>query len=753
MRPVREGVGAWVWLSAGLVVALAVIAGVAPAPSSAQAAAVSAPVVVSDPAVASHLAAFDGERVLLEEEIGGRAPEIVLYRIADGARLRLTDNSYRDDNAAFDGRHVVWEGHVDGSNPEIFLLDTEGGPALRLTDNTDEDLDPQVAGDLVAWGRRGGTGAQVVLYDIDTAEERTLSGFLFDPESIRVGGGWVVWQGVEDGGTVVLAYSTATGETTRLSPSGNTGALGPSISGSLVAWVELVSDGGYRVWAADLDSGTTWALGDLWGGEPTITVAGDSVLVAEDDSFEGRLTLFRRSVMGFDGGRRLSSLPAGGAGDPSLAGALAVWRASDYHDDEIVLFDLDADRRVQVTNDPWTDRHPLVAEGRLVWEGYGAGRAQVYLADVGVLPESPYADVPLSHPAYSAVIALTEQGVVGGYESGGLREFHPDATLFRAQMAKIMVEALGLRVDEGMVVGFSDLGPDEPDSLYPHEYVAAAVAAGMFTGKSPSRFAPFEPVTRGQALSVVVRATERYRPGVLDELPPGHWSLSGDYPSPHTQNIDLAKYNGLLGGVLTGDALWNPWEPFSRGAVAQVVWNYLGLRAPAGRTDYMTIGLASPPFSSLAQLEAYVAERQALLQDLAVMAPHLPVAAEVVLRHPLTAAELSHLWETYAFGIDFMMINGPHGSVGTGGRSGESADAVVERLVGYGDNVEFGTVGSLQVVAPAATLLRLAGEQGVLGVAPGPVEEFVPLVRAGKQVAMTASGDLSGRYRSLGGGP
>lgn len=711
-----------------------------------------APVVVSDPGVAAHLAALDADRVLLEEELGGGPPEIVLYEIASGESLRLTDNDYRDDNASFDGRYVVWEGHVDGGDAEIFLYDLETRETRRLTDNDAEDLQPKVAGHLVVWGQRDGVGSRVLLYDIDTRETCVISQGLFDVGSVHMGDGYIVWQGVEDGATAAFAYSLSDGQARRLSPSPNRGALAPSFSGALVAWVELAVQGTYEVWALDLGTGSRWVLGGSWGREPFVSVAGNSVLVAEDDPFEGRVTLFEKSGTGFDQGSRLSALPAGRAGEPFLTERFAVWRASDFHDQEIFLFDRERDLRFQLTSNPWNDRNPLTAQGRVAWDDYGAGFARVLLASPDALPASIYSDVSLESPFLSAIGELTEQGVVGGYGSGSGREFRPAGDLLRAQLAKVMVEALDLPVDETLTSDFTDLGPNDPMSLYPHEYVAAATKAGLFAGKSPSLFAPYEPVSRGQVLSAVVRAAERFKPGVLEEPPALFPSLSGEYPSPHTGNIDLAKFNGLLGGIETGDSGWNPWELFSRGEAAQVVWNLLGLSAPAGVAE-LQIGIPYPKVSSRAELESYVAGRQALLDGLAVTDPGLPVVAEVVLRRPLPFPEFVRLWEKYAFDIGFVTLDYGSGSVGTGGGPGEGPAGIVERLQSYGENVVPGPTVSLEVRAPAEVLLRLAGEEAVFGVAPGPVEELVPLVRAGKEVYMGATNNLSGLYQKYAGLP
>lgn len=43
---------------------------------------------------------------------------------------------------------------------------------------------------------------------------------------------------------------------------------------------------------------------------------------------------------------------------------------------------------------------------------------------------------------------------------------------------------------------FTDLDPDDPTNLYPHEYVAAAPAAGITNGTRATTFSPWADISR-----------------------------------------------------------------------------------------------------------------------------------------------------------------------------------------------------------------------------------------------------------------
>jgi hypothetical protein len=198
------------------------------------------------------------------------------------------------------------------------------------------------------------------------------------------------------------------------------------------------------------------------------------------------------------------------------------------------------------------------------------------LPATGTPGESSFVDVRSDSPYCIAIESMSVAGIIDGYEVPGGREFRPDSPIWRAQVAKMIVGAMGLPVSESdSWEPFTDLGPNDPSSLYPHEFVGAAYRAGITTGKSATSFAPWDDISRAQVVSMVVRAAHSLRPGVLHAPPSGWRGSIGIFDSTHGENLVGAEYNGLLNGLEGYGSRWNPWLKMSRGEVAQVLWNLL----------------------------------------------------------------------------------------------------------------------------------------------------------------------------------
>ncbi len=81
--------------------------------------------------------------------------------------------------------------------------------------------------------------------------------------------------------------------------------------------------------------------------------------------------------------------------------------------------------------------------------------------------------------------------------------FGPEEKVTRAQLAALLVRALGLAAGSGPV--FSDVPPGH----WASNAVSAAAGAGLFSGVGNGRFAPERPVTREEAAVVLARALAR----------------------------------------------------------------------------------------------------------------------------------------------------------------------------------------------------------------------------------------------------
>ena len=153
-------------------------------------------------------------------------------------------------------------------------------------------------------------------------------------------------------------------------------------------------------------------------------------------------------------------------------------------------------------------------------------------------PSPTFADVPAGHPAYLAAEALAARGLLTGYPDGrGGRRLRPEEPVARAQFAKLLLGVLGIAVTEADKSAFVDVEDSGPGSLYPDNVVAAASGAGLVLGlgTDPPTFAPYAPVTRGQAAAMATRAD-----------PARAWSIPGDPWGAATRAEAVILLAGLL---------------------------------------------------------------------------------------------------------------------------------------------------------------------------------------------------------------
>jgi hypothetical protein len=187
-------------------------------------------------------------------------------------------------------------------------------------------------------------------------------------------------------------------------------------------------------------------------------------------------------------------------------------------------------------------------------------------------PPVGFVDVPAGHPYKAAILAMASRGIIDGYQLSGGVEFRPDNPVLRAQYAKMVVGAFDIALDASLPMTFSDLGPLTSDP-YPHLYVAAAAHAGITNGVSPGLFAPWNDISRAQVVTMVVRALDELKPGILMTPPADYAGSLGDFDQTHYPSMRLAEYNGLLVGIQQFGPAWDPWTKATRGEVAQMLWN------------------------------------------------------------------------------------------------------------------------------------------------------------------------------------
>lgn len=154
-------------------------------------------------------------------------------------------------------------------------------------------------------------------------------------------------------------------------------------------------------------------------------------------------------------------------------------------------------------------------------------------------------------PNQEAVEVLMGLGVVNGYEDGS---FKPENIVTRAEMAKLIVVALGL---EDYATGTSKF-PDMAGATWAQGYVNYAAGLGIIKGYPDGTFKPSATVSYDEATAMIVRALGYTDASLLPAMWPANYVVK-------------AKALGILDGIKTSALGAN------RGDIAEMLYNAIGL--------------------------------------------------------------------------------------------------------------------------------------------------------------------------------
>ena len=157
-----------------------------------------------------------------------------------------------------------------------------------------------------------------------------------------------------------------------------------------------------------------------------------------------------------------------------------------------------------------------------------------------------FSDVPENAWYYEAVTALTQSGVLNGYEDG---TFLPDREITRAELASIVIRTVdsqdGSAADDkdtfsgtaaAAETGFSDV----PADAWYAEAVSEASENGWITGYADNTFRPFDDATRAESVVMLNRAfdrsADRFTLNIADDI-----RVMPDVTSSHWAYYDLIE--------------------------------------------------------------------------------------------------------------------------------------------------------------------------------------------------------------------
>lgn len=515
---------------------------------------------------------------------------IYLYEFSTGRQHRVTSNSYDDAQACLAESGVYWSGR-DGTDRDIFYAPFGAATPVKITDDDRDDSCPKAAGDWVFWVHDDGHDTEIMARNTLSGSLKTLTDNAHDDGDLGIlsfDGRYAAWHrwyaDALDRDVLVCDTLDETLPVVRLYD--DTAELGfCHAAGGRVVMMRRWQNGGQDysdIWSYDPAAlpGQRWVqlstpnppsyfstalLGDVGDGRHTIYLQDtDEGIVVRLVDHETRISVTLSPSASNDNGQ--------------YQDGIAIWESGAAEGRHLFAYDVATAATVQLTDAPGlSNRWPCTAGGRVCWTEPGAdGTTRLFIAEL-VGTGLVFEDVPAGHRYGEAIEGLFRQGVVSGTrEEGGLRWFGPDDRVMRAQFAKMVCGTLRMEVDPKGMSPFTDLGTDDPSTLYPHQYVATAYQWGITTGTSAANFSPWEPVARAQVVTMLVRGAQAYWPGHLIQ-PPSSFSGStlGRFDQTHEWSMWVAEYNGLMEGLQGFGVSWDPWAEATRAEVAQMMWNLL----------------------------------------------------------------------------------------------------------------------------------------------------------------------------------
>lgn len=167
------------------------------------------------------------------------------------------------------------------------------------------------------------------------------------------------------------------------------------------------------------------------------------------------------------------------------------------------------------------------------------------------LAETSFSDVDSSNPNEAAILALAEQGVLGGYEDG---TFLPEQEVNRAEAVKIILLGLDEEVNTESIAAAAFTDVSEEDWFFAE--VGTALSLGIVKGYDDGEFKAGNTVNKAEAVKMLLATA-----GVEIEEDPELWYL---------HYMDYAMEVNIM--PLETDGEWHPEAAITRGAISEMVY-------------------------------------------------------------------------------------------------------------------------------------------------------------------------------------
>lgn len=210
--------------------------------------------------------------------------------------------------------------------------------------------------------------------------------------------------------------------------------------------------------------------------------------------------------------------------------------------------------KIDSLNDPYYWGSRYVSATRVIEEDEEEESIMANLAP------GEYVDVPANSWMYQAILHLSKEGIVSGYE-GNL--FQPTKAITRAEAAKMMTSAFAIKASMNEPNQYEDV----PEGHWAVPFIAAATENQLFNGYEGNIFKPDEPISRAEVAALLTRAFElelQGAPVAFHDLGPEYWAyepiqklatnqiIKGyeDQTFKATKKITRAEFSSLLYSAL-----------------------------------------------------------------------------------------------------------------------------------------------------------------------------------------------------------
>lgn len=174
-------------------------------------------------------------------------------------------------------------------------------------------------------------------------------------------------------------------------------------------------------------------------------------------------------------------------------------------------------------------------------------------------------DLTVDHPAYEAIVQLSEQNIIKGLKNN---TFEPESPVTRGQAAAIVNRVL--KHEPTNTSSFSDVPANYPFA----KDIAAMLELNIIKGKTTDTFAPNDYMTRAEMAVIVQRAfdlknqiTKASQSNVYEDVQPGTWFYDATIAIHHIDQTGIFKENRFNAGTQA-----------TRAVFSAAIYNYINMR-------------------------------------------------------------------------------------------------------------------------------------------------------------------------------